>query len=242
MESPLLKSHPTEEFLEFTLDWGVHALFNLMTFHHKNFSSVLDVGGGTGAHTRFLRLFGKEAYSIDNHDSSADYKGNFLSFDFQRKFDVVYCSHVLEHQRNVGAFIEKLYDVLADDGLLAVAVPVHPRERLISGHITSWNAGLLLYNLVLGGFDCRNASFIQHADLNLVVQKKPARGGDIHSPAAWDHVDALAQYFPFPVTTGVNAEVIEMNWAKNYNFPSIGWPVTLKIKSRTVGELVLPMR
>jgi len=121
-------------------------------------------------------LFGKEAYSTDLYED-ADYKGDFLGYEFNRKFDAVFCSHVLEHQRNVGLFIEKIYDVLADDGILAIAVPCHDRKILLGGHITSWNAGLLVYNLILGGFDCAGAHIFQGADLNLVVRKKPARGG-----------------------------------------------------------------
>lgn len=231
-----------DECLDFTLDWGVHALFRLLSSHSNDFSSVLDIGGGSGEHTRFLRLFGKEAYSIDSHDSSADYKGDFLTYDFKRKFDAVFCSHVLEHQRNIGNFIEKMYDVLADDGILAIAVPVHPRQRMVSGHISNWNAGLLIYNLVLGGFNCREASLIQQADLNLVVRKKPAQGSDIHTPAAWDYVDTLAQYFPFPVTTGSNAEMTEIQWICNYTLPVLGRSITLNIKSKSAGSLVLKTR
>jgi SAM-dependent methyltransferase len=233
------RSLPAGEALEFTLDWGVHALFSLITAHYNDFSNVLDVGGGTGEHTRFLRLFGKEAYSIDSHNPTADYKGDFLTYDFGRKFDAIYCSHVLEHQRNVGLFIERLYDVLSDDGILAIAVPVHSRQGLISGHITNWNAGLLIYNLVLGGFDCREARFLQQADLNLVVRKKPASGGDIRGSAAWDHIQSLAQYFPFPASNGCNGEVEIFNWLCNYTFPPIGRSATLSIKSRTIGSLTL---
>ena len=42
---------------------------------------------------------------------------------------------------------------MKDDGVLAITVP--PGESLvIGGHLTNWNAGILLYNLVLAGFDC----------------------------------------------------------------------------------------
>ena len=83
-------------------------------------------------------------------------------------------AHVLEHQRNVGAFLERLHALLVEGGVLAITVPVHPRERLIAGHLTSWNAGLLCYNLVLAGFDCRAARVLQTRDLTVLVERSPA--------------------------------------------------------------------
>lgn len=218
---------PKREVLKFEMFWGLHALLQLINKHDSEFKTVLDIGAGAGEHSRFLQLYDKETFSVDLH-KSADYVGDFMTCNIDRKFDVVWCSHVLEHQRNIGAFLEKIYAVLEDDGLLAISVPVHPRERLISGHITSWNAGLLIYNLVLAGFDCREASFIQTFDLSLIVRKRPASGGDVLSSAGYAPLEELAHYFPFPVTTGANAEVRSLNWNENYRLKSLGRPVTLQ--------------
>lgn len=218
---------PKREVLRFELFWGLHGLLQLINRHDAEFSTVLDIGAGAGEHSRFFRLYGKKTYSVDLH-KSADYVGDFMTCDIDRKFDVVWCSHVLEHQRNVGAFLEKIYSVLEDDGLLAISVPMHPRERMVSGHITNWNAGLLIYNLVLAGFDCRQASFYQSFDLSLIVRKRPAAGGDVLTSAGYAPVEELAQYFPFPVMTGSNAEIKAMNWNANYKLKSLGRPVTLE--------------
>ncbi len=218
------------------MDWGANALLGLLSSHNDHFSNVLDVGSGGGEHTRFLRFFGKDARSIDLHED-ADYQGDFATYEFPKKFDAIFCSHVLEHQRNVGHFVEKLYDSLADDGILAISVPCHDRQHLLGGHITNWNSGLLVYNLVLGGFDCRQASIYQHLDVNLVVRKKPARGLDVRSSAAWTPVVDLQEFFPFPICEGGNAEVESVNWNHSYVLPHIGRSVTLNVKSRTVGDL-----
>lgn len=226
------------EKIDFTLDFGAHALLRLLTSYANDFSTLLDVGAGAGDHTKFLKLFGKEAYSIDLHEA-ADYQGDFLTYEFPGKFDAVFCSHALEHQRNVGLFLEKIYDVLSDDGILALSVPCHPRERLVGGHISSWNAGLLTYNLILAGFDCSAAHIHQGLDLNFVTRKRPARGGDILGPSAWTGVMELAPHFPFPVEEGMNCEVLNVNWGADYKLPAIGRPITLHIKSRTLGEVTL---
>ena len=224
------------EKIDFVLDFGAHALLRLLTSYASDFSTVLDIGSGGGEHAKFLRLFGKRAYTTDLHEE-ADYQGDFLTYEFPEKFDAVFCSHVLEHQRNVGMFLEKIYTVLSDNGVLAIAVPCHARDTLISGHITSWNAGILIYNLVLAGFDCSAAHVHQGQDLNLVVRKRPARGGDVLGPSAWSSVADLAPYFPFPVQDYMNCEILNIDWGTGYNLPPIGRPVTLHINSRTFGEV-----
>ena len=220
---------------DFSLDWGAHALLELLCFYGNDFKTVLDVGGGKGEHTRFLKLFGKQASIIDLHEE-ADYQGDFQSYEFPHKFDAIFCSHVLEHQRNVGMFIERLYDVLADDGILAIAVPCHSRQIMLGGHITNWNAGLLVYNLILGGFDCSEARIFQGVDLNLVMRKKPARGGDILTSSAWTLPTELSQYFPFPVEQGGNCEITQVNWRSDYCLPAIGRPVSLHIRGQAIGD------
>ncbi len=224
------------EILNFEITWGFHGILQLVTRHHGEFRTVLDIGAGAGEHGRFFKLFGKEVYSVDLHES-ADYVGDFMSCAFDRTFDVVWCSHALEHQRNIGAFLEKIYDVLADDGILAISVPVHTRDKFVSGHITSWNAGLLIYNLVLAGFDCSKAAFAQDYDLCLLVRKRAATGGDIRSPAGYDHVQSLARYFPFPVVDGANAEVRLHDWPTNYTLTSVGRPVRLRFDNKMTGVI-----
>ncbi len=213
----------------YRIDWGLHTLLRLLASYR--FQSVLDIGSGRGEHSRLLRYYGKDVFSVDlNRD--ADYVGDFLEVAIDRRFDVVWCSHVLEHQRNVGLFLDKMIDCVDEGGVLAISLPVHPRERLIAGHITSWNAGLLSYNLVLAGLDCRDARFLQSYDLAYIVPKRRiAGGGDVGGVAAsgadlndrrqGDPLRHVASYFPFPVTQGCNAEVTEHNWGgTSYRLPA----------------------
>lgn len=224
------------ELHEFEINWGLHGILQLISTHHADFQTVLDVGSGPGEHSRFFRLFGKQVFSLDLYEK-ADYVGDFMSYDFDRKFDVVWCSHVLEHQRNVGLFLEKLYDVIEDDGFLAISLPIHPRDRFVSGHITSWNAGLLIYNLVLAGFDCSEATFLHGYDLSLIVRKKASSGGDVRAAAAYASVEDLAKYFPFPIKEMGDAEVKSHNWKADYPLVKLDRPVTLKIQNKVIGTI-----
>jgi SAM-dependent methyltransferase len=215
-KSPAGSPEPAGDEHVFRIDWGLHGLLGLLAEYQ--FSTVLDIGSGQGEHARLLRRFNKEVYAVDLN-READYVGDFLEIDFNRRFDAIWCSHVLEHQRNVGRFLDKLFACLEENGVLAISVPCHPRSRLVPGHVTTWNAGLLCYNLVLAGFDCREARFIQTVDLSLLVRKRRATGPDIGTSAAsgldledGDSLAALARFFPFPVEGVIDAEVLECDW------------------------------
>ena len=193
----------------FQLDWGTHAILKLLADYA--FESVLDIGSGLGEHKRLFEYFGKKPVSVDIVQS-ADYCGNFLDIDIEKKFDAIWCSHALEHQRNVGLFLDKIYDSLTEDGVLAIVVPIHPGERLISGHLTSWSIPLLCYNLIMAGFDCRQAAIMSSYELSLVVKKTPAnhnerRAPSAHGADAGHEFDNIKQFFPFEVSQGVTLSV-----------------------------------
>lgn len=211
------------EKVHFKLDWGVHTIFRLLSSHR--FETVLDIGSGEGEHKRFFEYFGKKVYSVDIL-KTADYVGDFLEVDLDKKFDVVWCSHVLEHQRNVGFFLDKLFDSIADNGILAITVPVHSRERIVSGHLTSWGVPLLCYNLIMAGFDCSKAQLLGTFELGLIVQKKQARHPELKKPSAHG-ADAgvefkeIENYFPFPVSQGLDITGAKYNWGDHtcYHLP-----------------------
>ena len=147
------------------------------------FSSVLDVGSGEGLHASCFVTHNKNVSVIDfgesiyfkNRDSSVKaIIHDFNTYSFEGQFDLVWCSHVLEHQLNANLFLKKIYDVVALDGWLAITVPPS-RTTIVGGHVTNWNAGLLIYNLVLAGFDCCEAKVLQYGYNISVIVKKTSR-------------------------------------------------------------------
>ncbi|MBB3262941.1 SAM-dependent methyltransferase [Azospirillum sp. OGB3] len=207
----------------FRIDWGLQGLLRLIDSYE--FRTVLDVGSGGGDHARLLRHIGKEVVTVDLH-RDADIRADFMDAVIDRTFDVVWCSHVLEHQRNPGTFLEKLRRCLAPDGVLAISVPTHPADRMVAGHVTSWNAWLLCYNLVLAGFDCAQARYVNTVDLSLIVRNRPAlaggmqvgdigtgagSGADLDPADGADPFTAVAPFFPFPIGQGATAPLGEMN-------------------------------
>lgn len=161
------------------LKFGSHAIQKLI--EDIEFKTVLDVGSGEGLHSDLFLRNKKTVTAIDYGDSVyfknligsiSTIVGDINEYGFSQKFDVVCCSHVLEHQLNVNSFLKRLYSLIEDGGFLAIAVPPS-RSTVVGGHVTNWTAGLLLYNLVLAGFDCSNAKILSYGyNISVIVQKK----------------------------------------------------------------------
>jgi SAM-dependent methyltransferase len=187
---------------------GGQALARLLGVPRVRF--ILDVGSGTGAHADVMRDFGKVVTTI-SMQPPADHVGDFLEWQGQPgSFDAVWACHVLEHQQDVGAFLAACRRQLRDGGILAVTVPP-PKHEIVGGHLTLWNAGLLIYSLVLAGFDCSDAMVgTYNYNISVIAKKR-----DIAlPPLAFDNgdIDRLAQFFPCRVAEGFDGRLPDINW------------------------------
>lgn len=157
-----------------------------------------------------MRNFGKAVTTVSLQEP-ADHVGDFLEWEGQPgSFDAVWACHVLEHQPDVGAFLAACRRQLRDGGILAVTVPP-PKHEIVGGHVTLWNAGLLLYNLILAGFDCRDATVGTYGyNISVIATKR-----EIQLPTlAFDHgdIERLAGFFPVPVAEGFDGRLPDIGW------------------------------
>ena len=81
-----------------------------------SFQTILDVGSGDGRHSRYFMERGKDVTAVDlgrsiNYATGTACEGDYLEIDFGQQFDAIWCCHVLEHQRNPGLFLDKLFAV-----------------------------------------------------------------------------------------------------------------------------------
>lgn len=195
---------------------GSQALHRLLA--EPRVHDVLDVGSGQGAHARIMRARGLDVTTIDLA-GPADWVGDFMAFECGRYFDAIWLSHVLEHQGDPQAFLRKCLGHLFDGGLLVVTVPPLKHE-IVGGHVTLWNAGLLLYHLVLAGFDCRAARVGTYAsgpayppyNISAIV-RRPATPIKL-PPLKMDagDIETLAPFFPVPVRQGFDGRLPDINW------------------------------
>ena len=170
------------------------------------FDTVLDIGAGVG-HAEAFREAGKSVTTLNF--SGADINGDYLKTSVP-VHDCIWASHVLEHQTDPGAFLRKCFGELPYGGILAVTVPPL-KHALVGGHVTLWNAGLLLYQLILAGFDCSKASVKTYGyNISVIVRKAPANLPALNHD--FGDIQRLAPFFPFHVEHGDDGRITEVNW------------------------------
>ena len=68
-------------------------------------------------------------------------------------------------------YSEKINSILKEGGVLAITVPPLKNE-IVGGHLSLWNSGILLYQLVVAGFDCREAIVKKYGyNISVIVKK-----------------------------------------------------------------------
>ena len=161
---------------EYSITWGGLALIEFLVSERNNigkkFKTSLDIGSGEGVHTEIMQHSGLKVTGVDKYSEKADYNMDFMSWSKARQmdFDVVFCSHVIEHQRNVGKFLDRIYDVLSDDGVLIISAPSED-HNLIEGHLNSFNIPLFLQQMIHAGFDCKRGKFLSAMENSFIVSK-----------------------------------------------------------------------
>ena len=159
---------------EYSITWGGLALIEFLVSERNSigtkFKTCLDIGSGEGVHTAILRHAGLEVFQVDKYSTTSEYKVDFIEHKFDRKFDVVFCSHVIEHQRNVGLFLDKIFDILSDDGVLIISAPKED-HNLIEGHLNSFIFPLFLQQMIHAGFDCKGGKFLSTIENSFIVSK-----------------------------------------------------------------------
>lgn len=173
-----------------------------------DFRTVLDIGSG-GNHATIFTDAGKDVVTNNLYD--ADYVGDYLCLGLG-KFDCIWASHVLEHQPNPNLFLKKCFNELNDNGILAITVPPLKNE-IVGGHVTLWNAGILLYQLILAGFNCIDASIKTYGyNISVIVRKKPFVMPELKMDSG--DIETLTPYFPIPMKGHdmFNGDIKEINW------------------------------
>lgn len=169
------------------LEFASHAIQKLLDDYQ--FDTVLDIGCGSGEHSKIFKNYGKKVTALDYgksiyYEKSANSEIEIIESDFNswcsnnwekgtgHSFDCIWASHVLEHQTDLNHFFLNLLSLCKDNPKTIIAITVPPKKDLIvSGHLSIWNAGLLLYNLIVNGLDCRNAKILEYGyNISVIFQ------------------------------------------------------------------------
>ncbi|MBI1910242.1 MAG: methyltransferase domain-containing protein [Deltaproteobacteria bacterium] len=141
---------------------------------HFAFQSVLDMGSHERRITRIFQHIGKEVTTIEIAPGyEADYKEDYLKQKFDKKFDAIWCSQIYEHQRNPGIFLDKIFDDLNNNGVLALTIPFQVDHTVMFGHINITSPLMLIYHLVCAGFDCQEICLkCYNGNIGVILRKK----------------------------------------------------------------------
>jgi SAM-dependent methyltransferase len=173
-----------------TLDYSHVALATLLAEY--DFDTVFEIGAAAGSAARAMKFCGKRVYTVEIMPTfGADFVGDYLEINPGMQFDAIWCSHVLEHQRYLARFLERIYDDLRDGGVFALTVPraVYP---LLMGHCNVFTGAHLIYQLVLAGFDCADARIRCYDWQTSVIVTKKANGISRQSFASTQYEGDLA--------------------------------------------------
>ncbi|MEM7530233.1 MAG: class I SAM-dependent methyltransferase [Pseudomonadota bacterium] len=180
---------------------------------------AIDVGCGAGRHARLLREagcdvlavdFGRSVYYGRREDGTDIAIGDFLELDLPGDMDLVWISHVLEHQPDVNRFLRRARACLAQDGWAVVTVPP-AKPQIVGGHLTHWSPGLLLYNLVLAGFDGASARLLRHG-YNITAFCRPHSDPLPELDYDSGDIDRLTDRFPPGCMEGFDGAMTEYLW------------------------------
>ena len=157
--------------------WAQDAL--LKCCEDSEIYTVLDIGCGRGNHSRIFAEYGKEVTGIDEYWSEDkvdchNYKhiqGNFDEMVVNEQYDLIWASHILEHQLDVKTFIDKLFKCCKPSGKVAITVPLGNAGTIVSGHVNNFNLGSLLYSIVMSGYDLHDACGKTYAGNVSVIAK-----------------------------------------------------------------------
>ena len=104
-------------------------------FVTKKPASLLDIGSATGYFLNHMKQQGYEVTGVETDEDARAFSEkefgikahepqSFFTWDTQ-KFDVITMWHVLEHVHDLHGYVQQMHDRLADDGVIAIAVPNH---------------------------------------------------------------------------------------------------------------------
>lgn len=180
-----------------------------------SFDSVVDIGcGGHFEQSMAFHKADKSVTAVDPYDSGADIPSDITFINKRVEqlkgkdycYDLVWCCHCLEHQNNPIEFLKKLKSVMKPDSIIAITVPPL-KHNIVNGHVTLWNGGLLLYNLVLAGFDCKDAMVKKYGyNITVIIKRK-----DIYPDTI--HINQLAHWLPDGYNyQGFDGNIESLNW------------------------------
>lgn len=242
-------------FMKFPIDGNFDLISATKNLQIKN-NLVLDVGFGEGGASLFFALEGYKVTALGWELESYHYPKelfNKLDIDVKeilfenyttnnKRFGLIWASHVLEHTQNPGFFLDNCWNLLEDDGYLCIIVPPY-KSQVVGGHITvGWNIGQLMYNLLVKGFDIKNGHFIKHG-YNLCAFVKKSKKLDLNLRMDNGDIELTKDLWPIDVVQGFDGNIDRINWFANFkSYDSLEKKINMmENRNKTLEEKVIEL-
>jgi hypothetical protein len=168
----------------------------------QHFRSVLDLGREDLARLALLSAKVEQVTAVVGAQACAHLSANVRlrreipqAGEAQSPFDGLIAIDLLQRHPHPQAFLRHLNLLLAEGGTLALAVPAL-RYPLVTGDLSIWSSGLILYHLAAAGFDCRDVQLTTEDDRIYVVLVKRSIGMQVPQDSELPPVDRLRPYLP----------------------------------------------
>ena len=184
--------------------------------------TLLDVGAGKCEQSKEFSKHGIKVTAIDIGNKpdilpeGIEYvQGFFENVTFLKKFDCVWSSHVLEHTLNPQLFIKQIVENCKEGGYIAITVPPM-KHQIVGGHVNLFNAGIIMYRLVLAGINCSRAMIKSYGYNISVIVQKHSISEDLLSKLVFDNgdIETISKYLPEGHNyQGFNGDIKILNWS-----------------------------
>lgn len=157
---------------ETVLDVGVRMGRHMIPFLGRGAKVVgLDVTPAPFEHPNYTHAQGP--YEHANLTQPGGYNEEIDDFEMvPAEFDLVWCSHTLEHVPNVQHCLVQLRKWTKPGGWLMLALPNARQNRFHVGHLTLWTPAHAIYNLICAGWDCKEALwYTDYQSIGIALQK-----------------------------------------------------------------------
>jgi len=158
-----------------------------------------------------MRFLGKEVTTVDPR-LPADLQGDIFSVELPHPFDVVWSSHVIEHQRNVGLFLDKTIEACKPGGIICISCPPEISPYFLLCHPNQFTVGSLIYHLIMAGIDCRNVRALTYGyNVSIIVENTKHK----LPKQEWAYEGEAAEFFPEAISRNDNqlfGPARSLNW------------------------------
>ena len=179
---------PSEKKIK-SLDKTAFRRFNYYKKYFTNIKSALEVGSSIGSFVHLLKLYGVNAMGIEPDAVYASCSESqygllqeavlFENYHSDKKYDLVYSFHVIEHIPDPVAYVKKAHALLNKDGKLLIECPswdLHCfgdiKQTIWEPHLQYFTLSSMYVLLAGNGFAVQEIDFIGNALFVLAIKSE----------------------------------------------------------------------